>query len=121
MKKTYPTLSEVLRKLVGTAVVSVDFVEDYVQLVWEKSFLTAYTMPAIVTEGVKYCKEDTEYRQAMYRLEGQVVERAEVVGDEAVSFLFMGGTLLSISIQDVDHAAPEALLYQEIGGLLRVA
>lgn len=119
--KTYPTLNEALQKVVGTRVLSVDFVEDYVQLGWAISFLTAYMMPTIDTAGVKYNKESPEFHQVMCQLEGQLLERAEVAGDNAVTFLFASGTFLSISLRDDDYVGPEALLYQEIGGLLWVA
>ena len=120
MEKQYPTLREAMQKIVGTALSSVDFVEDYVQLVWEKSVLTAYSMPALGKEGLTYGEKHPEYRDVMYRLEGQVLDAAEIIDAEAVNLAFVDGTTLSISIREDDYVCPEILLYREIGGLLWV-
>lgn len=121
MEKTYPTLQEVLGKVVGTPLSSVVFVEDYIQLEWRDSFLSAYTMPSIAASGETFREDNPEYRSMMYRLEGRALEKVEVIHNEAVNLNFTGGTLLSISLRDDDYVAPEALIYQERNGLCWVA
>ena len=99
---------------------SVDFVEDYVQLEWEQSYLTAYTMPVVLAEGVEHRHEEKDYKEVMYRLEGQLLCNAKVVEAEAVSLHFERGTLLTISLRDADYVVAEALLYGETNGSLWV-
>ena len=116
MEKTYPTLQEVLEKLVGTALSSVVFVEDYVQLEWEGSCLSAYIMPTIVAAGRSITQTDPEFREMMYGLEGRLLERPQVT-DEALNLFFSGGTVLSVSMRDADYVGPEALWYWQGDGL----
>jgi hypothetical protein len=120
LSKTYPTLQEVLEKLTGAPLSSVDFVEDYVQLVWSDSTLNAYTMPSIVAMGREYRLDDREYRPMMYRLKGRPLEKVEVT-DEAVNLRFAGETVVSISLRDDDYVGPEALWYSQRDGLSYVA
>ena|SRR5258708_5481646 len=115
------TLNDALQKLVGTPLVSVDFVEDYMQLEWEKSFLTAHTMPILLIAGVEYREDDNDYRSAMYRLEGQRLRKAEVVEGEALNLFFANETLFTISLRDADYITAEAFLYRDGDGQLWVA
>jgi hypothetical protein len=114
------TLDEALQKLLGAPLMSVDFVEDYVQLEWKNSFLTAHTMPTLLVAGNEYREDNCDYRPAMYRLEGQQLSRAEVIEGEALNLLFVNGTLLTISLRDADYVVAEALLYRDEDGQLWV-
>jgi len=120
MELTRHTLDEALQKLVGAPLISVDFVEDYVQLVWKKSSLTAHTMPVVVVEGLEYREDNSDYRRVMYRLEGQQLCGAEVIKGEALNLSFASGTLLTISLRDADYVVAEALLYRDADGQLWV-
>ncbi len=120
MKLMLQTLDEALQRLIGTPLTSVDFVEDYVQLVWKKSFLTAHTMPVILAGGLEYREDNSEYRSAMYRLEGQELHGAEVIEGEALNLYFENGTTFTISLRDADYVVAEAVLYRDADGHLWV-
>jgi hypothetical protein len=115
------TLNDALQKLLGTPLVSVDFVQDYMQLEWEKSFLTAHTMPVLLIAGLEYREENYDYRSVMYRLEGQRLLRAEVIEGEVLSLFFANETLFTISLRDADYITAEAFLYRDADGQLWVA
>ncbi len=121
MQKQYPSLKDALQKVIGRAITLVNFVEDYVQISWDTSILTAYTMPTLLVGSTAYSQDHTEYQYEMFRLEGQRLKEAQVNGEEDITLVFESGTCLSISLRDSDYVAPEALLYQELGGLLWVA
>jgi hypothetical protein len=110
MQLKHPNLSEALQRVVGKPVLSVGFVEDYVQVRWDGSFFTAYSLPKVLQDGIEYGCESPDYRHAMYRLEGQVLHSAEVILGDKVTFQFPQ-SVLSVSLRDADYVGPEAIQF----------
>jgi hypothetical protein len=107
----HPTLAEAMEKIVGSALSSVTFVADYVQLDFDGPNLTAYTLP-IVRLGSQHIQwEQPGYRDALCRQIGRRVERVRV-DDQYVSVLFEDSATISISLLDEDYRGPEALQFQ---------
>jgi len=111
MELRYPTLSEAIQRIVGKPLLSVNFVEDYVQFVWEGSFFTAYTMPKVVQDGIEYGCERPEYRDAIYSLEGRVLGSVDVFPGDRVELNFTNSVLVKVSLQDADYVGPEAIQF----------
>jgi len=108
---TNPTLAEALEKIVGSALSSVTFVADYVQLDFDGPNLTAYTLP-IVRLGSQHIEwEQPGYRDALCGQIGRRVERV-AVDDQHVSVMFEDSAAISISLLDGDYTGPEALQFR---------
>ena len=120
MKLNHQTLYEALQRVVGKPLLSVDFVEDYVQLEWQGSFLTAYTAPKVLEGGIEYGFESPDYRRVMHKLEGQVLSNVDVILGNKISFLFSSSTLLTVSLRDADYLGPEAVQFGGVDSLLWV-
>jgi len=102
------TLSEALGKLVGHVLSSVEFVADYVQLWFDGSCMTAYTLPNVSQGSESLSSGQPGYRDALCRQIGCRVKRTDV-GDQQVSIVFESGAAVSISLRDDDYRGPEAL------------
>lgn len=102
------TLAQALEGLVGRALNTVVFVEDYVQFGFNGPGLTAYTRPTVRSESKELTWEEAGYCDTLRNLIGCPVERTAVDDREAVIF-FKRGNAISISLRDEDYSGPEAL------------
>jgi hypothetical protein len=102
------TLTDALRTLVGSALSSVEFVQDYVQFRFDGPCLTAYTQPKIRTSNGTLSWSDPGYRDALCSQIGCLITNASSDGDD-VSVCFAGVTCITISLRRDDYRGPEAL------------
>lgn len=102
------TLSDALEKLVGSFLSSVEFVADYVQLWFDGSCMTAYTLPNVGWGSASLSSGQPGYRDALCRQIGCRVERT-AADDQEVSIVFENGVTVSISTRDDDYRGPAAL------------
>ena len=107
---THFTLAQALEKIVGSALSSVTFVADYVQLGFDGPGLNAYTLPVVRLGSQRVELGQPGYRDALCKQIGRRVERIEV-DDQHVSIFFEEDATISISLLDKDYTGPEALLF----------
>ena len=120
MHSTEKTLLHGLQSVVGKKLLSVNFVEDYVQLAWDGSSLSAFSMPVITHKATRFSSNDADYKVVMWRLEDQKTEKVDVVPEKAVVLHFGNSARLEISILDADYVGPEILHFRNADGLLWV-
>jgi hypothetical protein len=105
------TLAEGLQELVGKALASVEFVQDYVQFHFDGPNLTAYTLPSIAASSSAHIAPGAAgWRDALCNQIGCVVQKAEVQ-PELVVLSFENGAVVCISLRDADYRGPEALQF----------
>jgi hypothetical protein len=105
----FPTLTDALSRLKGTALSSVEFLRDYVQLHFDGSTLTAYTQPYLVRESKATSWGDSTYRDSLCALIGVQIEGTEVIEGRELTLVFDDGTALKVSLDNRDYRGPEAL------------
>ena len=108
MTHTSEPLSAALSELCGRTLSSVEFVHDYVQLHFDGSTITAFTLPIISRSGETVSWGEDGYRDALCEEIGCSIEVAGFEHDD-VSLTFQDGTVISISVRDKDYHGPEAL------------
>ena len=108
-------LEEALRRLVGQRLVSVVFVQDYLQLVWDDASLTV--LNPITLEGPDHIlgPDNDLFPKRLVEFIADETVGVEVTDHEVVRLLFRDGNAISISLQDKDYVGPEALIFRAQG------
>lgn len=105
------TLNDALSRLVGTALSSVEFVQDYLQLRFGGPTLTSYTHPRLVRHDVAIFWGDPAYRNSLCALVGVLVKETAVAENKEVTLDFENGTAVKVSLESQDYRGPEALQF----------
>lgn len=102
--------------LAGQLLCQVQFVEDYVCLVFSQAALNAYAVLSLMVAGLAIPPQDKEFKATLLGLVGHYVRLAsEYVGDE-LHIEFSNDTVLRIPIDDVSRPGIEAAWYYEPQG-----
>ena len=109
---------DTLGKLIGLELTSVEFVRDYVQLRFDGTVLSAYTLPKIYVGNKKVASPSSVgYADMLIANIGRVVKRADDSGGTEIVIEFTNEQALKISLLDKDRRADEAaLMSTEEGG-----
>ncbi len=109
--------SEFKRRIEGTRVSSVLFVEDYLQMIFDDYGLTLYVWPEIEKRGIVMLNGQAGYRDALCNLINcRVIEATEK--DDEIAILFTDGSYLTMSLRPEDRAGPESgLFFSQMGSL----
>ena len=99
-----------LQRLVGRELSSVEFVQDYVQLRFEGPSLTAITWPTIRVGQEISEVNSNGYRDKLCGLIRQTVRSTLLIVDKEIRIEFDDGTLLLISLAPEDYCAAEAAI-----------
>ena len=108
-------LEEALRRLVGQRFVSVVFIQDYLQLVWDDASLTV--LNPMTVEGPDYIlgPDNDLFPKRLVEFITDETVGVEITDHEVVRLLFRDGKAISISLQDKDYIGPEALIFRAQG------
>src|SRR6266700_3814789 len=115
------TLAEALQALEGEQLSSVEFVQDYVQLRFDGPRLNVYTPHRITSGESTISWGEPGYCDALCKLIGRIVRKAQISEGENLSFSFDGPFVWSMSLRDSDYHGPEALYYVDGTGQSWVA
>ena len=96
----YEIIDNPLKCLIGEILSAVIFVEDYVQLIFNGSILTAYVWPVIHTQGKSFTFESATYKDNLCNLIGKHVTEAIGHNDEMIRIVFESGEAIVISLLD---------------------
>lgn len=107
----YVWSEELLQKVVGRQLSSVEFVQDYVQLRFDGPVLTAITQPIVLAGSARYHWGCNEYRNELCNLITKIVVTAQLIPHDAVRITFDNGTVIAISLRDQDYRAAEAVKF----------
>lgn len=107
-----PGLVEALQRLVGQRFVSVVFVQDYLQLIWDDASLTV--LNPMTVEGLDYLlrSDDDLFPKRLVELIAAETVSVEVTEQEIVRLTFGDDKVITISLQDKDYVGPEALIFR---------
>ena len=99
----------------GEELKSVEFVEDYLQLRFGLPLLKLYDWPHILLPDFSVAFGEPEYRNALYSLIGETVEKAMLEEDDALTIEFANGIVFGLSLREEDVDGPESGSYSATG------
>ena len=108
--------SDILQLLMNKKMSSVIFVQDYIQLQFDGSSLTAYVWPTVKSSKNVFERQTPGYRDALCNLIGKVVVQTSELANQALVIKFIDGTMLEISLNESHRTGPEAAMLQEQSG-----
>jgi hypothetical protein len=94
----------------GQRLSSVSFVEDYIQLGFDRAGLNIINTPTVLVAGAPHRGDDPEAASTLVSLIGRVVERVRLEPGQRFTIEFRGGDALWVSLEPADYKrGPEAL------------
>lgn len=112
--------SDSLGTLVGRALSSVEFVQDYVQLRFDGPTLTVLTSISVLVDGVRLRETDPGFRDALCHEIGKTVAGTSIVPGGWLDLVFVDRSVVRVSLAPDDYVGPEGVLFGEGGRLLWV-
>jgi hypothetical protein len=107
------TLDEALKHLIGEQLSSVEFVQDYVQLRFNRPCLNVYSGVHRVTNNLSSLVwGQPGYCDALCALISHKVKKVEMLPDERISFIFDDESVWSMSLRKQDYRGPEAFEFR---------
>ena len=103
------TLAEGPSDIVGSKLSSVEFVQDYLQLHFDGSTLTTYTLPTLKLEDVSLNRGQVGFRDALCGQIDNVVEAVSI--NDHISLSFATGAIVKVSLRDEDYRGSEAIQF----------
>jgi hypothetical protein len=105
-----------LKRLIGTQVSSICFVQDYLQIVFDDLVLTCYTMPIVSISDQESHADTACYRDRLCDLIGRSVQSVVERPREELSVYFDGGDWIRVSLRPEHAGSVEAAMLQQQGG-----
>ena len=105
-----PKKEDLLTRLVGRQLSSVEFVQDYVQLRFDGPCLNAFTPPTVAKADRSLAWNSPGYRDMLCENIGKHVSRALVREGDAIVVEFQNGGIISISLLPADYRGAEAAI-----------
>ena len=94
---------------------AVEFVTDYLRLRFDGPMLTLYAWPHILLADFSVAFGEPEYRNALCAQIGEMVAKASLEEDEALTVELESGTVIALSLREEDLDGPEAGSYSADG------
>lgn len=102
---------EILQRIVGEQLSSVEFVMDYVQLRFNGPTLTAVTHPVVEVHGRVYSWGECGFRDALCERIAKRVTSALVKPGDLLRIEFADSSAVKISLRDEDYVGAEAVIF----------
>jgi len=99
----------------GQELTAVEFVSDYLRLRFDGPMLTLYAWPHVLLSDFSLGFGEPEYRNALCAQIGEMVAKASLEEDEALTVELESGTVIALSLREEDLDGPEAGSYSEDG------
>jgi hypothetical protein len=112
--------TSLLEGLKGRDVSAVTFVQDYLQLQFDGSFLNVFVWPRLTLKGVVFEFGSSGYRDALCQLIGKTVVGVIEESNVKLGFFFYEEEVLEISLAPRDRRGPEAAMLQTGDGNFNV-
>lgn len=107
------SLNSALQYLIGQSLVSVEFVEDYLQLIFDSAGIDVYNPLSIKSRGQDFTLKNNNYRAELCSQIGKLVVATEI--NNNVAICLENNVTLEISLALSDYTCPEALLLKMNG------
>lgn len=92
-----------------TALSSVEFVQDYLQLHFDGPLLTLYAWPHVAdVDGISVAFGEPGYRDALCSVIGETVSDPELDEGRSLTLEFENGTVIALSLREEDLDVAEA-------------
>jgi hypothetical protein len=102
-----------LGEIVNEPLSAVTFVQDYVQLHFGGSMVTAITLPAVIVGDVIYEGGAPGYRDRLCEQINKIVTRAFVEPNDRVQIDFSDHSSIMIPLRPENYRAAEAVIFQD--------
>jgi len=99
----------------GEELMSVEFVEDYMQLRFGEPLLRLYDWPHVLLTDSSVAFGEPEYRNALCAQIGETVEKAILEEGDALTIEFANGIVFALSLREEDVDSPESGSYSVTG------
>jgi hypothetical protein len=106
-------LTPALQFLVGAPVSGVCFVQDYVELHFDGSYLRCLAAPAVTDGGACWVFPGSGSRDALCSLIGRELAAVRAEDGAALVAEFRGGAVLRLSLDHEGRAGPEAVHFHD--------
>jgi hypothetical protein len=100
-----------LEPIIGKQLSAVVFVQDYVQLQFDGSGLTAVTLPTVEVGEKQLAWGMPGYRDLLCERIGKLVTAASVTEGQQIRIEFDDGSRIAISLKDEDYQTAEAAVF----------
>jgi hypothetical protein len=100
-----------LKTIVGEQLSAVVFVQDYVQLQFDGSVLTAITCPTVSVREIRSEWGMPGYRDMLCERIGKIVRAVSVAEEQEILIEFDDASVISISLKPEDYRAAEAAIF----------
>lgn len=104
-----------LQRLVGQRLVSVVFIQDYLQLLWDDASLTVFNPISVEGRGHILERGDDLFPKRLVEFILDETVGVQVTNDDVVRLQFRDQKAIAISIRDKDYVGPEALIFRVEG------
>ena len=101
--------------IIGEELVSVEFVQDYLQLRFAAPLFTLFAWPHVLFPDCSVAYGEPEYRNALCAQIGEKVVAASLEEGDALTIEFENGTVFGLSLREEDVDGPESGSYTETG------
>jgi hypothetical protein len=99
----------------GEELKSVAFVEDFLELRFGAPVLTLYDWPYVLLTDFSVGYGEPEYRNALCAQIGEMVAKAVLEEDDALTIELGNGVVFGLSLREEDVDGPESGMYSETG------
>lgn len=99
----------------GEELKAVEFVEDYLQLRFGDPLLKLYHWPYVMLPDFSVAFGEPEYRNALCAQIGEMVSKASLEEDDALTIEFGNSVVLGVSLREEDKDGPESGSYSKTG------
>lgn len=111
-------MNQVLKKLDGAELAGITFIRNYLQLLFDGTYLNAYVWPVVSIDDVKFHLETPGYRDALCQQINKTVIKTVEVPNKKIALLFSNNCEMEFSLRDEDRSGPEAIMIQADSGNL---
>ena len=99
----------------GEELMSVEFVENFLQLRFGEPLLRLYDWPHVLFTDSSVAFGEPEYRNALCAQIGETVEKAMLEEGDALTIEFGNGIVFALSLREEDIDSPESGSYSVTG------
>jgi hypothetical protein len=104
--------------IIGEELGSVEFVQDFLVLDFDKVSVTLYVWPSVLLEDGSYSFGEPGYRDALCAQIGEAVTQAQLEEGASLTIEFENGIVFGVSLREEDVQGPQAGSYTIDGELV---
>jgi hypothetical protein len=103
--------SDLIKRLKGRKLSSIEFVMDYKQFLFDGIGLTVNNPITIIVNTNKVNQRDLNFNNNLIGIIGSIVTEAVFLNDEYIELHFETKTVIRISLNPLDYTSPEGVIF----------